>query len=224
MARFVKKDRFLDYEIIRTNKKKEYYLTSIQDGVVYLRVPEYATDKDIRLVLDQQFPILYYKIHPQERYILHFRGKPYLVRCVKGKTDRVTVGEGQIVIRAVKVTRRYYKTVLDRFFTQVVEQDLAKLMYDAQYDFREISCKPIVVKPLAGALGRNWLDRIEISSTIAKYDPKFVKVLLYHELCHDLVRNHEREFWDLLNRKLPDGEALNMQMRQAGKEYIRDYL
>lgn len=63
---------------------------------------------------------------------------------------------------------------------------------------------------------------IEISPIIAKYDPKFIKVLLYHKLCHSLVRGHQDNFWNLLNDKLKDGEKMNKEYKNIN--YNNDYL
>ena len=102
MEKIVKKDKIINYEVVRTTKKKEYYLTSIKDGVVYISVPEYAEKKDIKMVMSQQFYCLYNKMHPEERYVLHYLGKQYMVKCVKSSCDKVIVKENEITIKAIK--------------------------------------------------------------------------------------------------------------------------
>ena len=212
MEKFIKKDKFINYEVVRTDKKKEYYLTNIVDNIVYLYVPEYATEKDIKIVLSQQFYVLYNKINPLERYVLHYLGKEYFVKCIKSNVDQVIVKDDEIIIKAIKINSRYYKSVLYKFFTKIVEEELTKLMYEATYDFKEITIPKITVKYITKYLGYNYIDKIVISPVIAKYDPKFIKVLLYHEICHSLIRGHQRNFYDLLNIKLKDGEKLNKEM------------
>lgn len=221
MKQFKKGNKILNYEIIRTDKKKEYYLTKIIDNVVYLSVPSYALDKDIKLVLSQQFYVLYNKIYPLERYVLHFQGKKYALKCLKSNVDQVIVNEDEIIIKAIKITSRYYKSVLYNFFTRIVEEEITKLIYDASYAFKEITIPKIIVKPISQYLGYNYKDYIVINPVIAKYDPRFIKVLLYHEICHSLIRGHRRNFWDLLNTKLKDGEELNKEMNSILYE---DYL
>lgn len=221
MERLVKKDKYIDYEIIRTNKKKDFYLASIKNGVVYMNVPEYADNKTIKMVLSQRFLDLYYKIHADEMYVVHYKGKKYAVKCLKSTSDKVIVGDDEIIIRAVKVTKNYFSNVLYKYFTRVVEEDIYKLMGDVIVDFREINIPKIVVKKIKGYLGYNYGDHIKISPYIAKYDQKFVKVLLYHELCHSLVHGHHRAFWDVLNSKLENGEELNKEMNNT---VFNDYL
>ena len=221
MERLVKKDKYIDYEIIRTNKKKDFYLASIKDGVVYMNVPEYADNQTIKMVLSQRFLDLYYKIHADEMYVVHYRGKKYAVKCLKSTSDKVIVNDNEIIIKAVQVTQRYFSSVLYKFFTRVVEEEIYKLMGEVIVDFKEISIPKIVVKKIKGYLGYNYGDHIEISPRIAKYDTKFVKVLLYHELCHSLVHGHPRAFWDVLNSKLENGEELNKEMNNT---VFNDYL
>ena len=173
------------------------------------------------MVLNQRFLDLYYKIHPRERYIIHYKGKEYLVKCVKGNCDKVFVNDDEIVIKAVQVTKRYFSSVLYKFFTRVVEEEIYKLMGDVILDFKEINIPKIIVKDIKGYLGYNYGDHIKISPFIAKYDVSFIKVLLYHELCHSIVHGHPREFWDVLNSKLENGEALTKKMNNL---FFNDYL
>lgn len=225
MEKYTKKDKTINYEVIRTNKKKEYYCFEIKDDIIYISVPEYATEKDIKLVLNQQFINWYYKINAKDIYFVHFQGKKYNLKCAKGSIDKVIVKDDEIIIKSINMTNRHYKNVLYNFFTKVVEEEITKLIYDAAYDFKEIKIPKIIVKPLKGYMGlyrKNHIEEcIEISPIIAKYDPKYIKVLLYHELCHSLVRGHQDNFWNLLTTKLKDGEKLNKEYRNIN--YNSDY-
>lgn len=232
MEKFTKKDKSINYEIIRTNKKKEFYTTNIIDGVVYFSVPEYATVKDIKLILNQQFLNLYYKINPTEKNIVHFQGKQYNMNYVIANKDEVIIKGNVILVKSIKNTTRYLKSVLYKFFAKVVEEEIFKLMYDVQKDFKEITIPKIIVKHKDGYLGFNCLEKvnaneykskyIQISPIMAKYDPKYIKVLLYHEMCHSLVRGHGKDFWNLLNSKIKDGEKLNKEYKKIN--YDNDYL
>lgn len=221
MEKLVKKDKYIEYEVVRTNKKKEYYLVTIKDNVVYISVPEYADNPTIKSVLSQRFLDLYYKVHPRERYIVHYIGKEYLVKCLKSSSDKVIVNEDEIIVKGVKVTKRYFSSVLYKFFTREVEEEIYRLIGDVVLDFKEINIPKIIVKQIKGYLGYNYGDYIEISPIIAKYDRKFVKVLLYHELCHTIVHGHPKEFWNVLNSKLENGEELNKEMNSR---VFNDYL
>ena len=221
MEQYKKGNKILNYIIIKTDKRKEYYLTKIEDSIVYLFVPSYAEDKDIKTVLSQQFYVLYNKIHPEERYFVHFKGEKYSIKCIKSNVDEVIVNKKEIIVKATKVTSRYFKSLLYKYFARIVEEELTKLIYEAQHDFKEITIPPISVKPLTKYLGYNYIDHIIINPIIAKYDPKFIKVLLYHEICHSLIRGHRQNFWDLLNNKLENGRILNDEMNAI---VYNDYL
>ena len=221
MEKLVYKDKILYYKVIRTNKKKEFYSFNIENDIVYFTVPEYATDKDIKMVLKQQFFILYYKIHPEERYVIHYFGKKYMVKCSKSKTDKVIVKDNEIQIKASNITSSYFRKVLYSFYTKSIEEELEKLIVQARIDFKEIDIPNIIIKPIKGYLGYNYQDHIEISPIIAKFDKKFIKVLLYHEICHSIVRGHPKEFYDVLASKLENGLELNKIMNETK---FNDYL
>lgn len=85
-------------------------------------------------------------------------------------------------------------------------------MYDATFDFKEVTILKIIVKTLGGFLGINKGDVIYISPQIGRQAPKYIKTLLYHEICHCMIKNHEKEFYDLLDAKLIDGSKLNKEL------------
>ena len=184
-------------------------------------MPEQADSKTIKSVLSQRFLDLYYKIHPFERYVLHYWGKVYSVRCVKSKLDKVIVNQDEIVVKATKVTQRYFASVYYKFLAKQIESEIAKLMSEAEKDFSEIKIPKVSVKNIRGYLGYNYATHIIISPKIARYDKKFLKVLLYHEICHSIIRGHSGEFWKTLEEKLPGGVDLNIEMNNTK---FNDYL
>lgn len=221
MEKLVKKDKEICYEVVRTNKKKEFYFIEIKNDVVFIKVPEYADNKTIKSVLSQRFLDLYYKIHPLERYVLHYWGKPYKVTCVKASVDKVIIKENEIVIKSTKVTQRHFASVYYKFLQTQLESEIESLLVEAKKDFSEIEIPKIVIKNISGFLGYNYITHIKISPRAAKLDKKFLKVLLYHEICHSLVRGHGGEFWKTLEEKLPGAVDLNIEMNNTK---LNDYL
>ena len=48
--------------------------------------------------------------------------------------DKVIIKDDVIQIKAIKVTSRYFKNVLYKYFTKLVEQDINKLMEEDNKD------------------------------------------------------------------------------------------
>ena len=224
MGRLVRDGKALPYELVQTDDKRLIYTTFIQDGAVHLYVPPNASVRTAEGVLATRFYDHYYKLYPEEWHVVHYLGKTYHADCRVGKKTGVTIEGDRMIIRASKNTTRARRAVLLSFFKRAVERELVSLMYDAQFDFREIAFPAITVKSLRGYLGYNYGDgTVTLSPQIARFEGRFLRELLYHELCHSLVRGHGEDFWAVLEAKFPGAVALE-QERHALAYDAKDYL
>ncbi|MBQ9736753.1 MAG: M48 family metallopeptidase [Clostridia bacterium] len=223
MRKLTRDGKSVPYEILPTKSKKAYYTSFVQDGVLHFYVPEGTSDQTARDVLGQRFYDYYYKIHPEEWHVVHYLGQVYHAELRVGKKTGVTIEGDRMIVRAAKESRHAYRCVLLAFFKRTVEKELTRLIYDAEYAFREITFPTISVKTVHGYWGYNYKREIVLSPQIARYDPRYLRALLYHELCHSLVRGHGEDFWALFAKKCPEGRALGEE-RNALAYDVKDYL
>lgn len=212
----------LDYEIVYTNKKG--LSITVKENIVLVTAPFDISDKMIVSQIRNQFLNLYYKIHPEaQNKTVHYKGNKYNVILKKGKKDFVNVIDDNIIITAVKDELRYYQVVLRRFYKKTIEEELVNLMYDAQNDFKEVVFPKIKILYMTTYFGRYFKNDnlIKISSMLGKYDPIFVKVILYHELCHTLEMKHNTNFFELLELKYPGAVKLDNILKY---DHYNDYL
>ena len=91
-----------------------------------------------------------------------------------------------------------------------------KLIYEAEYDFKEITFPKIRVRHLKNKLYGYYHiknNEITLSSYLARVSLKFVKVVLYHELSHTLIITHKEEFIDIFKNKYKDGPILDEELK-----------
>ena len=220
----IRDGKALPYELVPTKDKKRFYTSFVQDGAVHLYVPSGTDKRTAEGVLATRFYDHYYKLHPEEWHVVHYLGTTYHAECRAGKKTGVTLEGDRMIIRATKESTRAYRAVLISFFKQTVERELVSLMYDAQNDFSEIVFPTVTDKSLRGYLGYNYGDgRVTLSPQIARFERRFLRALLYHELCHSLVRGHGEDFWATLEKKLPGAVAMERErhaLAYDGKDYI----
>ncbi len=213
----------LPYEIIPTANKKQFYTSFKQDNLLCIYAPTCATDKDIKLMLRQQFWNYYFKLYPEEKKVyVHFLGELYLVEKVKAKKDSVNLNEKKkvITIYATKNSLSAYQSLLRNFYKRQVEKSLVELWHDIEWDFRDITLPTFTVKGIRGFLGYNYANgKVVISPKIAAYEPVYIKLLFYHEITHSIVYGHKQEFWNELEKRHPGAIELTKKMKKLTYKY-----
>ena len=213
----------LPYECVPTDKKKQFYTSFVQNNLLCIYVPMNGSEQDFKLILRQQFWNFYFKLYPEERKVYaDFAGERYLVEKIKGKKDCVAVDKTNkiITITSVKDTLSSYQSLLRGFYKNQVERAIVELWHDVEWDFRDITLPSITVKGLRGFLGYNYANgKVVISPKIACYAPVYVKLLLYHEICHSIVYGHKQNFWDELERRHPGAIELTKKMKKLTYKY-----
>ena len=83
-----------------------------------------------------------------------------------------------------------------------------------QNDFKDITIPNIVVKGLKSkkCFGYNAWNEIGIELDLGRYDEKYIKTVLYHELCHFYELEHNENFYRILDKKLPNGSKLDKEL------------
>lgn len=214
MKKFTDKERTFFYDVTRTDKAQ--YLLSVKDGAVHVTAPSYASDAEIEQVVYRNSVYLYYKVYPEKvNKTVHFGGIPYHAKCIQGEDYSVRIEGNEMIITAPEDEKRHYATAFRRFCKNAVGAEISHLIYDAQYDFREIDFPEIKVAYISGHLGfyRKEKNEIRLSPRLAKYDPIYTKLLLYHELTHALETEHNQRFFEILESKLPGSAELERKQR-----------
>ena len=213
--KFVKGDKYIYYNLI---KSKEYpFLCEYRDNAVHINVrPNYDVE-EINRFLFKQFEHFYQMINDPEfkkfygKPVVHYLGKAYVPKTKKSNEDRVEIKGDTITVYCKEDTITQHKAIYRRFLKKAVEETIVKIYYDAQNDFKDLKIPKIEVKGLrtAKAFGMNTWETIYLSYDLGRYDPIYIKTVLYHELCHFYEIEHNDEFYKKMDEKLENGAKLD---------------
>lgn len=220
--------KVIEYKIKIT--EKNHYSVSYEDNFLIITAPKDYEKIMVEGQIRNRFLDHYYMLHDEEyrkyrgKSAVHLLGKPYTVKIKTATKDEVVVKDDVILIFCKKNTHSQHKAIYNRFLRKTVEEEMEKLLPDAINDFCEIRIPEIVVKPISGTWGYNKRygddrDHIAIHPIIGRYDPIYIKALLYHELCHCLVKGHRRDFYDLLDSKMPGASELEKEYKAIQYHY-----
>ena len=215
MEILTKNGKTLSYEFKRNTKNT--YRIRLKGDTVYVSAPKRASKKAIEDIISERFDFLYEKLLAARlNKTVHLGGIPFTLLCRVGKKSSVELTEGNLVVTAARDEKSSFERAIRAFYKKCVEAELIKLVYDAQYDFREIEFPKITVSYMTSRFGcyNRKTNVVKLSSLLAKYDPKYIKPVLYHELSHTLEFNHSAAFYAVLEGKLPGARALDREMKR----------
>lgn len=189
--------------IIKRNTKKRIYIR-VKEDVVSVSCPKNTTVSKVEEILIKHIDFIKKHIgDSSEREFIHLNGVSYKPKFISSDKNGVRLLGDEIHIFSKKDDCESYKKVLYDFYKREVEKEISNILYEAQCDFSEINFPSISVRYMVSMFGNynRKKHHIKLSSFLAKYDYKYIKFILYHELCHVLVFNHSKEFYNLYEKK-----------------------
>lgn len=211
-----------EYVVRRTTKNKIYI--RVKEGVVKVSATKKTTVKEIEKLLVTHIDFIKKQLNSSKREdFIHLNGVAYRPRFFVGQRAYVEIVGDEIHLYSKTNEISSYQKVLYDFYKKEVEKELLKLMSEAYYDFSEITFPTISVRYMKSMFGNyhKLNHHIKISSILAKYDYKYIKFILYHELCHVIEFNHSNEFFVLYEKKYHDAKTIRKVFK---KIKYNDYL
>ena len=193
------------YEIKRTTKKKIYI--RVKDGIVKVSATKNITLKEVKELFAKHIDFIKEQlILTKKEDIIHVNGTPYKPRYFVGDKNKVMIIGDEIHLYSKDNSLEKYKKILYDFYKREVEKEVEKLISEAKKDFSEISFPTISVRFMKSMFGNyhKVKHHVKLSSILAKYDYKYIKFILYHELSHIVEFNHTKKFFAYYEAKYPN--------------------
>lgn len=193
------------YEIKRTTKKKIYI--RVKDGIVKVSATKNITLKEVKELFAKHIDFIKEQlILTKKEDIIHVNGTPYKPRYFVSDKNKVMIIGDEIHLYSKDDSLEKYKKILYDFYKREVEKEVEKLISEAKKDFSEIAFPTISVCFMKSMFGNyhKVKHHVKLSSILAKYDYKYIKFILYHELSHVVEFNHTKKFFAYYEAKYPN--------------------
>ena len=207
---------YLDYNGIRFLFKTQIRRNStritlrIKDGYLSFTSPYRLKEKEIIKMIDKNFDFIIKeleksKLKNEKKTTIHYLGKEYNVKIIESKYNNIEINDFDFIIYTKnnndlynkKIVHEFYKTFLESYISHEIIK--AKNIYGIDFD---IEIKYKTVKSYFGNC--YWNKRIiDFNTILAKYDPIYIKTVLYHELGHFFNHNHSNAFYYKCEMALP---------------------
>lgn len=229
------KSETVDYNIIYKKRKTMGIYIDVY-GHIELRVPKGTSPESIRHLLESKWDWIQLKSKEQKERTNGFKekvyndgetflflGKPYPV-CItideNIKQDSVILEEDKLHIYVREQEDERVKQALKRFYYQQCKSLVEKRIKIYQNNFK--------VKPRSIRISdnkSNWGTcdsklQLTFNWKLAMAPMESIDYVVVHEMCHMVHLNHDRSFWRLVGKILPDYEQRKNWLNQSSWKMV----
>ncbi|MDO6516580.1 M48 family metallopeptidase [Zobellia uliginosa] len=207
----------IDFDIKRT-KRKTLAIEVHPDSTVHLVAPENAQLPEIkekiikrgRWILKQQYYFEQFLPHtPAREYISgethYYLGKRYLLKVKRDNNKSVKLKGGQLLVSTPDPSK--VKSLLASWYYEHAKRKFKSILNNAipRFNKKGIRLERLDIKRMKNRWGSCTPNGvITLNPELIKAPSKCIEYVILHELCHLIVPNHKKEFYNLLEQKMPN--------------------
>ncbi len=207
------------YDLERLDRKT-FSLIVLPNLKIKLKAPIRATDEDIELFLKKKWIWLNKQINELKRYkkITHERefvsgesvyylGRQHMLKIERGKNEGIKVIPGAIILTTSKQIRdtNHNRSIYKKWYTEKCELVFKKELCAAlkEYDIHIIP--KLRIREMKSRWGSYQKGNIiNLNPKLLQASKTMIHYVITHELCHIEHKNHDSDFFFLLESRIPD--------------------
>lgn len=207
----------IDFDIKRTNRKT-LAIEVHPDSTVQLVAPKNSALPEIkekvlkrgRWIVKQQYYFEQFLPHtPIREYISgethYYLGKRYMLKVILGKDKSVKLKGGRLLVTTADTNK--VKSLLASWYYQHAKRKFKAILEEAILKFKkeQVVLKRMDIKRMKNRWGSCTTEGVvTLNPELIKAPSKCIEYVILHELCHLIIPNHKKEFYKLLEQKMPN--------------------
>ena len=218
MHKLLLDNKLVYYQVFLKNNKNIYL--RVKDEIVYITAPKSFLKTDIEgfLIKHKDFILKHMDIVKKPLYDtdkFNLWGYEYDIERFDGK--HIAFDEQKVYI-----PESFTFKDIEKFYKQEVIKEINHLMLNLVIEIKEIDLTNLNFKSqlMKSRLGSCNISRrkINLNSILARFDKKYLRAVLIHELVHLNVANHQKSFYSLLYKYVPDYRDLRKNINDSVKK------
>ena len=215
-----------DYHLILERRKTitatvfptKALLVKAPSGTPHQRIDKFL-QKKFRWVLKQQRYFAQFRTFVEKRYVsgetFRYRGRSYKLLVRRDASEQVSLTHGTLMVFSSRPSEpEHTKVLLDGWFSRrarIVFNDRLRECYGL-FDYSEMP--GLMVRRMRRRWGSysHKTGRVILNTNLIGASTRHIDYVIIHELCHITQRKHNREFYELLESKLPHWRALKTEL------------
>lgn len=207
-----------NYELVRQSRKT-LSLTVKPDKSIILKCPHEADENRINNFLEKKWlwlekQLRYFSKYQRKSYTKEYitgesflyLGRQYTLKVEKAYEARVVIFRGNIVLYTPKnvLNGTYNKKVLEEWFIARAEFVFNERLEEVLKLFNFVTKPKLGIREMKKRWGSFLTNKkVLLNPKLIHASKDCIDYVIVHELCHFTIKNHSKEFFDLLESKYP---------------------
>lgn len=222
-----------EYQLIKQDRKT-LSLTVTPDLRIIVKCPHKADSERIDTFLQKKWfwlekQLSFFKKYQRKIYEKEYisgegflyLGRQYKLIVRRGKEDNVSLTRGQLVVHTTKeVTNgRHNKKLINIWFIDKTDTIFQSRFSEMLTRFEYKNTPALSIREMKKRWG-SFLnkDKIFLNPKLIHTSKDCIDYVIVHELCHLKYKNHNTQFWKLLDEKYPKWERVKDKLETTGAD------
>ena len=230
----MKKIKYLNKTIAYTVSKariKNIYI-SIENGEVVIKAPWYATSNQIQEIVESKKEwimkkLAEYQVSPRkvkdfaDGENFQILGENYCLNIYYKDINNaiLNVDDGKITIilpleYADNDNTEQISKMIEKMYYMIAEREVETSM-EKMRKLVGLAPEEYVIKKIKTAWGKcSSARKITINQDLVMYSRKAVDYVILHEICHLKYMNHSKNFWNMVEKYMPDYKDAEKELKK----------
>ena len=211
--------------------RKSLGIKVMPDGLVKVIAPNDASIIDINKkvkskanwILKQQAFFCSYKPHTPERKYVNgethlYLGRQYKLQIIEDTINEIKLYRGAMIMKTKKANPEYLEKKLNEWYKEKAVIHFEEILESSLEKFNKYK----IVKPVLDIrlMQKRWgsctkSGKVILNTELVKAPKASIEYVVIHELCHLIHHNHNKAFYELQEKMIPDWKKWKEKLEHA---------
>lgn len=215
---------------LERSDRKTFSLVVMPNLRIVLKAPENTPDEELERFLVKKWVWLKNQMDELKRYkktevqksfasgeSFYYLGRQYMLRVEKGCDERIKISPGLMTL-VTKNPKSYdcKKAIYDKWYFERCEEVFKKELASALKEYSIKTISRLKIREMKSRWGSYQKDNtINLNPKLLQASRVAIRYVITHELCHIEHKNHDENFYNLLDSRMSDWKSVkeNLEIR-----------
>lgn len=205
------------------SERKSFSLIVFPNLKIILKAPLNASAEDVDSFLIRKWSWLrrqlselkrYQKTEYKKSYLsgesFYYLGRQYMLKVMQNSQEGIKVSPGVITLSTSRslVNSKHNQMIYNQWYLEKCESVFKKEILQALKDYDIKTIPKMKVREMKARWGSYRTGTINLNPKLLQAPKAAIRYVITHELCHIEHKNHDEQFYNLLESRIPDWKRI----------------